>query len=842
MRQPFLKGEYGKIDIGRRRFLIRRVDKEDVMLRKEINTNWNMHTAGQQDWQAAVVPGTVYTDLYRNGSMPDPYWKDEASGLLALMESDYEYETEFECEQKMWEQKCIFLRFEGIDTLADIYLNGVLAGTASNMHRIWEYPVKDIIHLGKNTLTVRLHSPLKYIRRKFAQSPVRGAEDAMDGFVHIRKAHCMFGWDWGAHLPDQGIFRKVFLMADQGVAIKEVRMQQNHSSNGVFLKLHVIAQGCTWDNNRFQYRVILTDPEGKRYCYEGSPVEIHVEQPQLWWPNGLGEQPLYTICVDLLENGVRQDSWERKIGLRTLTIARNRDVWGESFAHCINGKEVFAMGADYIPEDHLLGRTNPERTRRLLEDCKAANFNTIRVWGGGYYPEDWFFDLCDELGLMVWQDFMFACAMYELTPEFEANITQELIDNIIRIRHHASLALWCGNNEMEMFAKERKWVSHDREIRDYVIMYERLIPGVLREYDPDHFYWPASPSSGGSFDEPNDPNRGDIHYWEVWHGNRPFSEYRKHYFRYVSEFGFQSFPCFNTVKTFTDDEEDRNIFSYVMERHQRNGSANGKIMNYMQQTYKYPSSFELVLYASQMLQADAVRYGVEHFRRNRGRCMGAIYWQLNDCWPVASWSSIDYTGRWKALHYFAKRFYAPVMISCEEEGWITQEINMNWEHFKVDKSMRLNVANETFQAEKLTVRWAIRDNDASVISQEQQELTVPPLSSVWLEKVELPQLDIRKEYVSYEVCRDEEPISAGTVILSLPKYFQYKNPHLHCEVNGDEIVIKAAAYARGVEIQNEDETLVLSDNYFDMNAGETRVKVLRGNTNGLRLRSVYDIR
>lgn len=812
------------------------------MLRKEINTNWNMHTAGQQDWQAAVVPGTVYTDLYRNGSMPDPYWKDEASGLLALMESDYEYETEFECEQKMWEQKRIFLRFEGIDTLADIYLNGVLAGTASNMHRIWEYPVKDIIHLGKNTLTVRLHSPLKYIRRKFAQSPVRGAEDAMDGFVHIRKAHCMFGWDWGAHLPDQGIFRKVFLMADQGVAIKEVRMQQNHSSNGVFLKLHVIAQGCTWDNNRFQYRVILTDPEGKRYCYEGSPVEIHVEQPQLWWPNSLGEQPLYTICVDLLENGVRQDSWERKIGLRTLTIARNRDVWGESFAHCINGKEVFAMGADYIPEDHLLGRTNPERTRRLLEDCKAANFNTIRVWGGGYYPEDWFFDLCDELGLMVWQDFMFACAMYELTPEFEANITQELIDNIIRIRHHASLALWCGNNEMEMFAKERKWVSHDREIRDYVIMYERLIPGVLREYDPDHFYWPASPSSGGSFDEPNDPNRGDIHYWEVWHGNRPFSEYRKHYFRYVSEFGFQSFPCFNTVKTFTDDEEDRNIFSYVMERHQRNGSANGKIMNYMQQTYKYPSSFELVLYASQMLQADAVRYGVEHFRRNRGRCMGAIYWQLNDCWPVASWSSIDYTGRWKALHYFAKRFYAPVMISCEEEGWITQEINMNWEHFKVDKSMRLNVANETFQAEKLTVRWAIRDNDASVISQEQQELTVPPLSSVWLEKVELPQLDIRKEYVSYEVCRDEEPISAGTVILSLPKYFQYKNPHLHCEVNGDEIVIKAAAYARGVEIQNEDETLVLSDNYFDMNAGETRVKVLRGNTNGLRLRSVYDIR
>lgn len=808
------------------------------MLVREISTDWRMHTAGQEDWQEAVVPGTVYTDLYRNGNMPDPYWKDHACAVLSLMELDYEYETEFICEQKLQEQKRIFLRFDGIDTLADIYLNGVWVGTAMNMHRTWEYPVKNTIRAGKNKLTVRLHSPLKYIRRKFAESPVRGSEDAMAGFVHIRKAHCMFGWDWGAHLPDQGIFRKVFIVADQGFRIKEVRIHQKHTKGNVFLNLHVIADG----DDKPEYRVILKDPDGNECCCEGSPAEIQVVKPQLWWPNGLGDQPLYTIRIEVMENGIYRDCWERKIGLRTLTIARHKDEWGESFAHCINGKEVFAMGADYIPEDHLLGRTSPKRTRRLLEDCKRANFNTIRVWGGGYYPEDWFFDLCDELGLMVWQDFMFACAMYELTPEFEANITQEIIDNIIRIRHHACLALWCGNNEMEMFTKERTWVSHNREIRDYLIMYERLIPALLNEYDPDHFYWPASPSSGGSFDEPNDPDRGDVHYWDVWHGNKPFSEYRKYYFRYVSEFGFQSFPCFSTVKTFTDDEEDWNIFSYVMERHQRNGSANGKIMNYMQKTYKYPSSFEQVLYASQMLQADAIRYGVEHFRRNRGRCMGAIYWQLNDCWPVASWSSIDYTGRWKALHYFAKRFFAPVMISCEEEGWLTQEFHMNEERFHVKKSIRFNVVNETIREETLTVRWAVRDNDANVIMQEEQEMVVPPLSSVWLERKELPQLDIWKEYVSYEVCKNEEQISSGTVIFSLPKYFKYKNPHLSYEIGQDEIRIKAAAYARGVEVQNEDETLVLSDNYFDMNAGEIRLKVIRGNTNGLRLRSVYDIR
>lgn len=808
------------------------------MVKREITTGWKMHTMGQEDWQEAVVPGTVYTDLNRNGKIADPYWKDNAEELLSLMELDYEYETEFECDSELLKHSRIFLRFEGIDTLAMIGLNGVLVGTAMNMHRTWECPVKDVIKPGKNKLTVILQSPLEYIRKKFAESPVRGGEDAMDGFVHIRKAHYMFGWDWGAHLPDQGIFRKVFLVADNGTRIKEVRIHQKHAQEKVDLDVEVIAEGDAAP----KYRVLLTDPQGNQKRYEESPKKIQIEEPQLWWPNGLGKQPLYTVRVELLEGEEVQDCWERRIGLRTLTIARNKDEWGESFAHCVNGKEVFAMGADYIPEDHLLGRTSPNRTRRLLEDCKAANFNTIRVWGGGYYPEDWFFDLCDELGLMVWQDFMFACAMYELTPEFEENITKEFIDNIIRIRHHASLALWCGNNEMEMFTKEREWVSHDWEIRDYLIMYERIIPSVLKEYDPDHFYWPASPSSGGSFDEPNDPNRGDVHFWQVWHGDKPFSEYRKYYFRYVSEFGFQSFPCFSTVKTITDDEEDWNIFSYIMERHQRNGSANGKIMNYMQQTYKYPSSFELVLYASQMLQADAIRYGVEHFRRNRGRCMGAIYWQLNDCWPVASWSSIDYTNRWKALHYFAKRFFAPVMISCEEEGWLTQEINMNREHFKVEKSIRLNVTNETLREENLIVRWAVRDSDGNIKRQEEQVVIVAPLSSVWLEKQELPQLDIWNEYVSYAVCRGEEEISSGTVIFSLPKYFKYKNPQLRCEVEGDEIIVKASAYARGVEVQNEDETLVLSDNYFDMNAGEKRLKVLNGNVKGLHLRSVYDIR
>jgi beta-mannosidase len=505
------------------------------------------------------------------------------------------------------------------------------------------------------------------------------------------------------------------------------------------------------------------------------------------------------------------------------------------------------MGADYIPEDNLLGRVTPDVTRKLLNDAAAANMNTIRVWGGGHYPSDVFYDTCDELGLLVWEDFMFACAAYNLTPAFETNIRAEFEDNIKRIRSHPSLAVWCGNNEMEQFAAVGMWNIKGKLVSDYFQMYEYIIPHVLAKLDPQNPYWPASPSSGGGFDEPNDENRGDVHYWTVWHGNAPFSDYRKYYFRYVSEFGFQSFPLSKTVDMITDDEKDRNIFSYIMEKHQRNNAANGKIMNYMYRTFLYPSGFDTVLYASHLLQMEAIKYGAEHFRQYRGRCMGVIYWQLNDCWPVASWASIDYSGRWKALHYAAKRFYAPILLSCEEEGLLTQDDNVNAEPHITEKSIRMNVANETRQDQEVTVTWALRDASGQEIgggkqTQGAKTLTVPALSSVWRDKHEFPNADIHSDYVSYACAQDGKIISEGTVIFSLPKFFKWVDPQLTYSVTGDEITVTAAAYARSVEILNENEDLVLSDNYFDLNADSKTVKVLRGKPEGIKLRSVYDIK
>lgn len=803
-----------------------------------LHTGWQLHTLGRQDWQPARVPGTVYTTLVDNGVIPDPYWRDNAESLLDLMEQDYEYRTVFSLSPQQQAMPRHFLRFEGIDTVGEVFLNGCSLGKVCNMHRTWEFPVTGLLQPADNVLTVRLDSPLRYIREAFRRSPMRGADDAMDGFVHLRKAHCMFGWDWGAHLPDAGLFRPVVLVGADLARFTDVHLRQVHRDGRVTLTLAVQTDGPQPP----RCRVTVLDPDGTPVATaEGSDaLAVEVPNPRLWWPNGLGDQPLYRVQVALLQGEECLDRWEKRIGLRTLTVSREADAWGEGFAHCVNGVKVFAMGADYIPEDHLLGRTSPERTRRLLADCKAAHFNCIRVWGGGYYPEDWFFDCCDEFGLMVWQDFMFACGTYELTPAFEANVRAEFADNIRRLRDHASLALWCGNNEMEMFTKSGEWGCKPSQARDYLFLFERVIPEELRRWDPDRFYWPASPSSGGSFDEPNDPNRGDVHYWDVWHGNKPFSEYRKFFFRYVSEFGFQSFPCLSTVKTFTVPQ-DRNIFSYIMERHQRNGQANGKILNYLQQTYRYPGSFDNLLYASQMLQADAIRYGVEHFRRNRGRCMGAIYWQLNDCWPVASWSSIDYTGRWKALHYAAARFFAPVLLSCEEEGWINEETPMNWQHFAPKKSVRFNLSNETRHPQTVTVRWMVRQNTGEILRSTEQTVTVAPLSALWLDKVALPELDERTQYVSYEAEQDGRIFSEGTVLLSLPKYFQYKDPHLQCKVEGDRLTVTADAYARGVEIRNEDETLRLSDNYFDLNGGSKTVRILSGDPGKLRCRSVYDI-
>lgn len=806
---------------------------------------WRMREADSETWHSAHVPGSVYADLMADGTMPDPFWRENELDAFERMKKDYVYQRAFTVTEAQLAHAHVELVCEGLDTLAHVSLNGREIAFADNMHITWVWNVKEQLHAGENTLEIRFDSPILYCAKKAEEAPGWESSDATPGFRHLRKAHCMFGWDWGPRLPDAGIWRPIFLRTWDAARLENALMLQAHHDGVVDVTIRPeIAGESAWSAE-------ITAPDGEVIIIpETTAAEqvITIEHPQLWWPNGLGKQPLYRVTVRLATGDTRV--W--RIGLRTMTVSREKDEWGEEFCHVVNGVKVFAMGADYIPEDNILARVTPERTRRLLEDCKAANFNAIRVWGGGYYPDDAFYDICDELGLMVWQDLMYACAFYDLTPDFERSIRVETHQNVARLRHHASLALICGNNEMEMFMagansaliNHRTWEfvpTYPHHITDYVKMFEYILPAIVKETAPQTYWWPASPSSGGNFDAPNDENRGDNHYWDVWHGEKPFTEYRKFFFRYASEFGFQSFPCLKSVEQFTLPD-DRNIFSRVMERHQRNQAANGKILSYLSQTFRYPNSFDDLLYASQLMQAEAIRYGVEHWRRNRGRCMGAIIWQLNDIWPVASWASIDYYGRWKALHYAAKRFFAPVMISAEEEGELSQNPKINEYHpAPLEKSFRLNVCNETLRDVTGEVVWALRTPDGAIVRQNQQTLTIPAMSAKWLDKVDCADASLTGHYVSFAFVVDDVALSEGTCIFCAPKHFEFVDPRLTVETRGDTLVVTSHAYAKQVWLESEDADLLLDDNAFDMNPDTKVVRVVRGTAEKVRVRSVWDL-
>lgn len=781
-----------------------------------LNGIWTLNSPDWEHPMDAKVPGTVLAQMLDDGKAEDPYWRINEYQVRELFRKDYVYSHCFTVPDSVLNSDEVTLVFEGIDTIGDIYLNGNHLASVMDMHRTWRFNVKSGL-LRENELRVYLHSPIEYIDEKSRNSDVTySSTGSMSGNGFIRKAHYMFGWDWGPQLPDAGIFRNVYLEYANIAKLEDVHICQFHKDGNVTVRVECPV--TSFDHSDTQIKVCIAEPEGRVFAQQvqgsaDSCVSLEITDPKLWWPNGYGQQPLYRVTVTLLCGGEVLEEWSHNIGLRTVTVSTQKDQWGNEFAFVVNGQRIFGMGANYIPEDNILSRVNPQRSGRLIRDCAAANFNCIRIWGGGYYPDDYLYDACDRYGILVWQDMMFACNVYELDDQFEENIIAETIDNVKRIRHHACLALWCGNNEMEWLwdGGGRLKGHHPRYKADYIKIFEMILPRVTKKYDGQTFYWLSSPSSGGAFDDPNDWNRGDNHYWDVWHANKPFTEYRNYHFRFCSEFGFQSFPHKKTIDGFSLPE-DRNIFSEVMESHQKNGQANTKIFSYISQYYKYPKDMENIAYISQILQLKAIQYGVEHWRRNWGRCMGAIYWQLNDCWPVASWASIDYHGRWKALHYGAKRFYGRYIASaCEEEELSTR--------------ITYHVLNESFQKRNAALEIALIDTDFSVLHRECMEVASDAFEMKAVREIDFAQWikddDQRKRVIArYRLLEDGQCVSTGCTMFAKPKYFKYRAPVYETKVQEKEdrfeITIRTDTFANYVELYLSDMDCVFSDNYFDI--------------------------
>ncbi len=761
--------------------------------------NWKMDL-GEYRGLECVVPCDMYSVLYDYGYIKDPYYGTNEKDLYDLSRMDCVFYTDILLSKSELSKEKIELTFYGIDTICDIYLNGTLLDSVKNMHRMYEYDVKKLVR-EKNEIRLEIKSPLEYFERMEKIHHMYMNGDTTPGASHLRKAFYMSGWDWAPALPNMGIFRDVEINCYNTDKLKDVSIIQHHENGKVRLEVSATTKHNSASTS------IACKIDGQELTLTNNKSEIIINNPRLWWPNGYGAQELYEIDFYLYSNGEKIDQISKVIGLRTLCLSQEKDEYGKEFCFKVNGLKIFSMGANYVPIDSLISRNTNKRLEALIQDCIFANFNSIRAWGGAYYPDDYFYDLCDKYGLIVWQDFMVACANIWLTDEMENEFIEEAIYNVKRIRHHACLGLLCGNNEMEEAICNWECADgNDPLVRaDYLRLYEKILPEICKEHAPYISYTPSSPTSGGNFNSPQDHTVGDVHFWDVWNGNCEFDEYRKHKFRFCSEYGFESLPSMKTIEQFCPQDE-QNLLSYTMEAHQKHWHGNVKILKYLAEAYQLPKDLEATVYASQLNQANAIKYGVEHFRRNRGYTMGSIYWQLNDPWPVASWSSIDYYGRYKALHYFAKNFYLPVALGL----------------FNENGQMTVNIANETASTFDGYIKAGVKKNDFTSVFDTRTEISVASFSSSDVYTVSNAEFDGQRDAYFYAELYDKNDnlIARSTELGTKPKHFKFLKPSIKIKAEraqgGLYLTFTADVFAKNVQVLFKSHDITLSDNYFDL--------------------------
>jgi beta-mannosidase len=792
------------------------------MIRQWLHDGWQAWATDAPKTQWPVnVPGTLMADLAGQGVVPDWFYADREAEALPWLERDYVYSCEFRSPADAPAGLHWFLECDGLDTLATIRLDGREIGRAANQHRRHRFALPTLDPDEPHRLEIEFASAMKWITEQHRQNPLPGVGTTYLGYQHLRKAHCHFGWDWGIKLPDLGIWRNLALTAHRDGRIDDLIVVQHHRDGRVDISATAVVERFT--DARMGVSLTLRGPDGRVFRADAAvsadgraEATLTVPDPALWWPNGYGAQPLYSLHCELRnEKDEADDVRDLRLGLRSLDLVRDADAHGESFYFRVNGVPVFAKGGNWIPADALHGRRFA-RLEALIRSAVDVHSTIIRVWGGASFEDDRFYDLCDELGLLVWQDLPYACSQYPYAdPGFRAEAAVEAHDAAKRLRHRACLALWCGNNEIEEGIIY--WGSQHRPYAEaYQEFFESFLPDALAKATPVAAYWPSSPSSGGKGRDPHDPTVGDCHYWSVWHGGLPFTAYAQQFYRFQSEFGFQSFPCLKTLKTYCP-EDQYDLESPAFLAHQRCGEGNRKIQQMVDAHFGPARNFPASLYLSLAYQALAVTYGIDHWRRlaHERRCMGTIYWQLNDNWPVASWSSIDYFGRWKPLHYAVRRSFAPATLTLVRDG----DDAVAW------------LANDAPKAIRGSLRGEFRTlagNSMHPVAVAAAEMNATDSGAVARFPLPKAVIDTPTDAVLWiEFTGDDGQGSGATLLFAPPKDLALRDPAVKATVSVRKgtatLRLNVANFAPFTVLDLAEDDVVFSDNFLDLVPGRETV-------------------
>jgi beta-mannosidase len=811
----------------------------------ELTDHWEFRQKNTETWYNASVPRSVHSDLLANGVIDDPFYRLNEKDLQWIDKVDWEYRTVFLTDEEVFSMDRVEIIFEGIDTYAEVFLNDVSILTADNMFRTWVVDVSDKLVKGENELRVLFESPTRKGLEALSAFGFQLAADndqSENGEMgadrvspYVRKAPYHFGWDWGPRLVTSGIWRGIELRAWSNARIVDVQIVA-HGLTGdeadLLAELEIEAAVPGEYVVDVSYELTDKPPRNSAPPLRNSvklikgknkvQVPVRIDQPALWNPNGVGNQAIYNFKFDLYKDTKLIDSRAEKTGLRTVALVRNPDPdgQGESFYFEVNGKALFAKGANYIPNDVFLNRVSAERYEFIVRSAAEANMNMLRVWGGGIYEDDLFYDLCDKYGIMVWQDFMFACAMYPGNDAFLESVRLEAVDNVKRLRNHPSIVLWCGNNEIEAawgpYDENRGWGWKQRYDagqraviwKAYDTLFHKILPEVVSQEDAGRAYWHSSPSAGMGELAGYDTRSGDMHYWGVWHGLHPLTDFRKYKARFMSEYGFQSFPEFSSVKKYTLPE-DWNIESEVMAAHQRSGIGNLRIRQYMEEDYLVPEDFEQSLYAGQLLQAEAIKLAIESHRADMPYCMGSLYWQLNDCWPVASWSGIDNYGKWKALHYFVREAFKPIALVSSED----------------DDTLKIKLVSDFNETGNWILETGLMDFAGKVLWSDEVDIEMPSqLCSFSLSEM-LGGADPASVVLVSRLKEGDRVLDTDLHYFVRPKDMKLTDPELTYTFldkgNSVEVQITSKSLAKNVFIYSDGLEGNFSDNFFDVLPGET---------------------